>query len=434
MLTAVLLLAPAGAQGATRPGVFAGTLGLKVPKGAHATVRAVDAAGGRVVAARDVARSGAFSLSLPPGPYVVRGVVVPRRGAPVTKSIPVSLKAGQRRTRAKLTARRRKRSRPRASAAFVTERGDVRLGSVAVGIHPFTGPPADTDLGAFARGFADLLTVDVLSQAASRCSGHVTLREVARLADALREFRLGQSPYADKATFPKRNLILVDVDVNGRLSVLPDGTAQVAITITDARTGAALGTLDAPLGSDVFAGEERVAGQLTSQLCKLSETFKVTLDVKGEGRFATHNAAGTIHEVLMARRSGSAWSATGPLQWQNVVFSPKLDCPYVNVIAPVVSWSVRITDEGHGLSLLWNRTGNDGTTASIDCPPDDNGDDPPPVPGEPGPALLNIAPETFALPYRGRTQPLSGIVQDGGDGFFNSGSITVAPAGITAPG
>jgi hypothetical protein len=434
-LVFVVLLLPAAAQAAAKPGVFAGTLGVKVPKGGHATVRAIDAASGTVVAARDVGRTGAFSLSLPPGPYIVRGVVLPRRGPVITKAIPVSLKAGQRRTHTKLTARKRPRPRPkkpgtRAQARFVTERGNVRLGSVAVGIYQFAGP-AGGDLGAFAIGFHDLLITDVIEKAGTRCKGHVTVREVARMTELLREFELGKSPYADKSTFPERNLIILDVAIRGRITELPDGTAKALVTITDDRTGAKLGELDAPLGKDVFAGEDKLAGQVVDKLCALSETFEVTLDVSGQGRFATHDAAGTMHAVLLARRTGDEWTASGPLQWMNVAFTPKLDCTYVDVLVPQITWSVKITDAGNGLSLAWTRSGNDGVTASVDCPGDP---DPPPIPGQPGPSLVAIDPVSFPLPYAGGTTALSGGVQDGGDGFFNTGTIKVRPAGITAPG
>jgi len=40
------------AHAAARPGTFAGSLGIKVPKGAHADVRAVERATGIVAAAR----------------------------------------------------------------------------------------------------------------------------------------------------------------------------------------------------------------------------------------------------------------------------------------------------------------------------------------------------------------------------------------------
>ena len=324
VLLVVLFIVPVTARAAApRPGVFAGTLGVKVPKGAHARVRAIDAASSVVVAGKDVGRSGAFSLSLPAGAYVVRGVVLPRRGAVVTKSTAVSLRPGQRRTHTKLTARKKARKK-RARAAFVTERGNVRLGSVAAGIYPFSysGPSPSGDLAAWSGGVEALLINDVLEGAGKRCPGHVTLREVGRLKDVLREFELGKSRYADKSTFPERNLIILDVAVRGTVTEGADGAVSLALTITNDRTGAKLGAIDVPLDTaNIYAGEETLAGQLSDKLCALSETFEVTLDVNGAGHFATHDASGTMHAVLLARRSGEEWTATGPLQWENVSFT-----------------------------------------------------------------------------------------------------------------
>jgi hypothetical protein len=260
----------------------------------------------------------------------------------------------------------------------------------------------------------------------------VTLREVARLAEALREFELGKSPYADKSTFPQRDLVVLDAAVRGTFSEAADGTASVSLTITNDRTGAQLGVIEAPLGTDVFAGEEKVADQLTQKLCDLSETFEVTLHVNGAGRFATHDSSGTMDAVLLARREGEAWTDSGPVQWQSVGFTSKSECTYVDVVIPAIGWSVKITDAGDQLMVTWSRNGNDGPTASVDCPGDPF--DPPPIPGQPGPALINTGPESFPLPYAGGTMPISGVVQDGGDGFFNDGTITVKPIGITAPG
>ncbi|WP_372789509.1 hypothetical protein [Paraconexibacter sp.] len=430
------LVLPAPASAASKSGVFAGSLGVKVPKGGHATIRAIQAGSGTVVTARDVRRTGTFRLTLPPGPYVVRGVVVPRSGRVVTRSIAVSLKPGQRRTRTKLTARKRRRAKAgrRAGAAYTTERGNVRLGTVAVGIHPFSGP-SDGEFGPLSGGLDDLLITDVLNLAASRCKNRVAIREIARIADVLREFELGNSPYADKSTFPKRNLIIVDVGVRGRLTELPDGGARVSVTLTDERSGATLDTVEQTLDpSDVFAGTEQLAGKLTDKLCKLSETFEVTLDLKGDGNFATHRAAGGMRAVLRARRTGDQWTASGPLQWQDVTFTSKTECPYIDVVTPVITWSVTITDSGEGLTLRWDRSGNDAATASIDCPPDGPDHDPPPIPGQPGPSLLNTGNETFTLPYTGGTLPFTGGFTDGGDGFTNVGTLRVRPVGITAPG
>jgi hypothetical protein len=416
--------APAAAVAAPPNGTFAGTLGLKIPKGGHATVRAVNVTTGVVAAAKDVGRTGAFSLSLPAGPYVVRGVVVPKRGRAVSQAIAVSLKPGQRRTRAKLNAKRRRTTKAHARAAYVTERGDLSLGTLAVGIYPFA-TTASGDLGAFASGFHDLLTTDVINLV-DRCQGHVKVREVARLNDVLREFDLGNSPYADRSTFPKRNLIIVDVAVRGTISA----TGQVEITISNDRTSAPLGSVAGKLGSDPFGAEEGLAGQVVDQLCKLTETYEVTLDVTGTGRFATHDSAATMHAVLLARQSGAEFTGSGPLQWQNATFTSKTDCAYVGPIVPAITWSVKLVQQGDGLQLTWTRSGNDSTSASVDCPGDP---DPPPIPGQVGVSLLNTGPGTFSLGVEGGTQAISGVVEDAGDGFFNTGAITVRPLGFTAP-
>ena len=420
-----LLLVPVTAAAGSRPGVFAGSLGVKVPKGAHATVRAVDAGSGDIVAAKDVGRSGAFTLSLPAGAYVVRGVLLPDGGRATTKTVAVSLRAGQRRRGARLTAGRK--AKKKARAAFVTERGNVRPGAVAGGIYKFVGPPGDSDLAWFSRGFHDALISDVVRLADERCPGRAVLREVERMAEILREFELGNSRYADKSTFPRRDLIVLDVAVRGTITEAPGGTARVAITITDDRTGGQLDTIQGTLDlDDVWAGEEEIASRLTDKLCKLTEAYEVTLDVNGSGRFGTHTAAGTMHSVLLARRTGETWTATGPLQWENASFVSKIGCPYISIVVPTIAWSVTIAAAGDQLKVGWSRSGNDGTTASVDCPRDGpDSPDPPPVPGQAGVALLNVAPESFTVPYTGGTAAVSGNVQDGGDGFFNDGTIKV---------
>jgi hypothetical protein len=116
-----------------------------------------------------------------------------------------------------------------------------------------------------------------------------------------------------------------------------------------------------------------------------------------------------------------------------VTFATKIpECPLVDYVIPAIAWSVTILDAGGGeLQVTWLLDGNDSTTASVDCEPSSPGDsDPPPIPGQPGVALLNTGPGSFRVPYAGGEQAVSGVVADGGDGFFNSGSIKVTPAGI----
>jgi hypothetical protein len=433
VVLAVAALPATTAHAAAKPGTFAGSLGVKVPKGAQADVRAIDRATGVIAAVRTVGRAGRFSLSLAPGAYLVVGTVVTAQRKVVQKRIAVSLKAGQKRKHASLTARKRKR-RPRARAAFVQERGNVTPGRIAVEIPNVTGSTGDREWDAFKGGINDLMINDILS-ARDDCGTAVI--ELERRADIIKELEFQQSPYVDPSTRRTRNFIIADIELRGSIAAAPGGKAKVGMTIVDKVTGKALGdrgtTLDA--NGDWGASLETLAKQLADDLCKLSDVYAVTLDVSGEGRFATHSGAGAINVTLRARRDEpgrKVWRATGPLQWGNVTFTSKIDCPLIDYVIPTISWSVTITDAGKGeLQVTWTRDGNDGTTASIDCPPGGPDDpDPPPVPGEPGVALLNTGPESFLVPYAGGKQAVSGVVQDGGDGFFNTGTITVEPAGI----
>ena len=83
-----------------------------------------------------------------------------------------------------------------------------------------------------------------------------------------------------------------------------------------------------------------------------------------------------------------------------------------------------LTEAGAAAGDVDGRRGGGMSTASVDCPPSDDYD-PPPIPGQPGPALIGIGPTSFELPAEGGSQPITGGVQDGGDGFFNDGVLTV---------
>jgi hypothetical protein len=430
----VVALAVTTADAMAKPGTFAGSLGVKVQKGAQAEIRAVKRTTGAVALARPVGRSGRFSLSLAPGQYLVVGTVVTQSGKLVQKRIGVSLKSGQKRKGSSLKARKkkkkRKRKRPRSNAAFVQERGQVTPGRIAVEIPDVTGSVGDPDWDVFKRGINDLMMNDVLN---ARDDCGTTLIEVDRRADLIKELEFQQSPYVDPSTRVRRNLIIGDVEIRGTIASAGGDRAKVTMRTFDKRSGRSLGSREIVLDKDnVFDQLETLAKRLADDLCKLSDVYRVTLDVAGEGRFATHTSRGAVQQVLLARRNGpgqKVWTDTGPLQWTGVTFASTTECTYVAPVIPAISWSVTIRDAGHGrLQVTWTRSGNDSTTASVDCPGDPF--DPPPIPGQPGVALINTGPGSFQVPYAGGTQPLSGVVADGGDGFFNTGSITVRPAGV----
>lgn len=430
-MLAGLCTAPAAALGAAN-GSFAGTLGVAVPKGADASVRAISSATGAVAGSADVGRTGRFSLSLPGGRYLVVGSVVTPSGRVTTKRVGLTLRPGQRRRGAKLTARRKKRRKAR--AAYVQELGQVTPGRIAVGVHRFTGATGDRELDRLAGGIADLVIVDVLDNV-EKCGGVVLVEQI-RIAEVIRELEFQQSPYVDPSTRRTRNFILQDVEVHGAFGKGADGRPVMTMETTEKATGRVLRRYEAPIGDDPFAVEEQLSRELSDDLCKLSDTYEVTLDVAGEGRFATHSGAGTIHQVLKAGRADRAakvWTASGPLQWTGVSFTSKTPpCVMVDPVVPTVAWNVRLEDAGGGLlRVTWGTTGNDGTSASLDCPPGGPDDpDPPPQPGLPGPALLGSGPMTFTVPYAGAATPIGGGVSDQGDGWFNTGTLTVRPLGV----
>lgn len=427
--------APAAAA-APAPGSFAGTLGVAIPKGGQGTVRAVDRATGTLAAARDVGRTGRFSLTLPAGSYVVVGTVVPvRRGAKVVQTrIGVSLKAGQKRRNTSLKARRRK-AKTKARAAYVQERGQVTAGRVAVQIYDVTGTVTG-EIGAIKGGINDLLITDVVSGRAHDDCG-VAVLETDRLADVLKELEFQQSPYVDPSTRIERNAALGDVEVRGTLVQAGTDAATLTLSIIDKASGKAIDSIAGKVDRNSFFDDlDRISGKLNDALCKLSDVYEVTLDVAGRGDFATHAGSGQLHAVLRARRADATkltWTDSGPLQWGDLAVSTKIpECPLVSPLAPAITWSVTITSAGDGqLHVTWAPSANDLATATVDCVPSGPGEpDPPPIPGMPVAGLLTTGPLTFTVPAAGGTQALSGEVTSDGDGFRDTGTITVKPAGV----
>lgn len=424
---AAMVALPGAAAAAARPGSLAGT--FPVPRGGQGELRVVDAATGGVAATRTLPRSGAFRLTLPAGAYLLVGAAVTRRGrATTTATLPVTLRVGQRRKKLPLRRSTRKAER-RARRAFVQERGQVTAGSVAVEIPSFTG--ATGDLSVFNRGMAAMLITDV-TNGADECG--VTVREVDRIADVIAELELSRSPYVDPSTRVERNFIVSDVAVRGRLETQAGGSRLgYDVRIVDTRTGETLSRIQGTMATDdVFAGEQALAGKLNDELCKLSDVYEVTLDLTGSGTFATHLAGGRIQATLRAtrpNRRARVWTGEGQLAWSELNFVSKIpDCSYTDPVGPVVPWTVKLTDTGNGqLNVEWRPSTNDMATATVRC-------DKSAVGGQPGPGIVDTRPTEFAVPHAGGRQPLAGGYTAGGDGWQNSGSITITPKGVTRVG
>jgi hypothetical protein len=152
--------------------------------------------------------------------------------------------------------------------------------------------------------------------------------------------------------------------------------------------------------------------------------YSVALTVNGTGIFATHDATGQIAVTVPATEVGEgAWHAQAPAPWTNLVFTTKHECGYIDPVSSGTFMAdLALTPDGM-LDVVWH-VDLGIATASVDCPPD--GDvDPPPISGQAGPGLVGVAPMRFQLPAAGGSQAISGGVQDGGEGFFNDGVLTV---------
>lgn len=439
LLTSLIVAAallPAAASAAPN-GSFSGTLGLKLQKGATAEVRAINSADGSVAGVGGVSRSGAFKLSLPAGRYLVVGSVLPKpgRGAKLTQTrVALSLKAGQKRTKAKLTARKRRKpvkKKRRARASYIQEKGQVTAGSVAVEIPAFSG--ATGELSVMNKGMAALLITDVVGTGGAGDDCDVAVLEVEHRADIIKELEFQQSPYVDPSTRVERNFVIDDVEVRGTLkNGAGDKTLDYDVRLVDKRSGEEVGRLTGSMDTaDVFAAEEKFAKELNAELCKLSDTYEVTMHVDGAASFATHSAGGTLDAKLTVKRTGKKsriWKGAGTLGWAGTSYASTIGCSYLNLLEPTVPWNVTLTNLGTGDALVeWAVSGNDMATASIKCP----GNPPPPaIPGQPGPSLLQTTPTQFQLPIAGGVQPLSGGFSTADGGWTNTGTITVRPAGV----
>lgn len=247
LVAAAVAMPDAGTAAST--GTVSGTLrGASVPPKSRGVVvlRALRLDRGTVGGARRVARSGAYTLRLAPGPYALVGTVVDRTAtaAVTTRGPELTLRAGQRRAipvRLRKPKPKRKRRRHHAKAAYFQEDGSETPGVIAYQILDFTG--ATGDLMMFNRALPDMLMTDTFGQGGCETTEVAGPRD---LAAAAGELDLQQSPYVDPSTRVRRNWVLPDVKVKGRLANRPGALAYV-VTIVDARTGAARGSLSGDL-------------------------------------------------------------------------------------------------------------------------------------------------------------------------------------------
>ena len=425
------MFAAAGAQAATKPGTFAGTLGVTLPKGAQGEVRAISRADGRIAAARTTGAKGQFTLTLPSGQYLVVGAVIPAggKGKTITETrVAVSLKPGQKRTKTSLKARKKKK-RKSAKASYVQEGGQVTPGNIAVEIPPFTG--ATGELSVLNRGITNMLISDVAS--GGDCD--VTVVEVEHRRELTSELELSRSPYVDPSSRVTRNFVVGDVQARGRFTNNAAGTGvEYTVRLIDTRSGNEVGQLTGTIdAADFAAGEAQLAKNLKDELCKLTDVYEVAFHLDGSASFPSHTMTSVIDATILAKRATRTrvWTGSGTFGWSGTSVTALTECSITSPVAPTVDWSVTLTTGANGtLRIEWTYNDSDMVTITTTCPTQP----PVPVAGGPGVAVLNTEPHTFALPVAGGTQTLSGSIGGFGQGWSNSGQITVTPKGVTRMG
>ena len=417
-VAAVLALCTAisatSAQAAPKRATLSGSIGVTAPASGHALVRAVSLADGSIVAARVLPKNGAFKLSLPAGSYLMVGTALSDTRVTTTR-IAVTLKPGQKRAKTKLTAKlRTTKARARAShrSFYRAQGGSGKRGVSAVGINPFSGPPATAgEMHYLAKGAADIMTVDLANDIARKCPAKVLVHEVnPAIVNALRaEATLGRSPYADRGSFPPAHRIISNVRVDGVIA--GDGaSATSTITIRDTGTGEIIATLTEPLGGDPFAALERQTTDLAAIVCDRVGGYDVKLDVRAGFTSPFYTASGRFTGTLIAEQSTpGTWSGSADFAWKNSTFAPNDGCALLNPLAPRVRWSAEISAEGTDrIRVSWNVAGDDHVTVTRDCPPENAGSyDPPPDTRAPGVSIGSPEPMSFTLPKAGGTRSIT---------------------------
>ncbi len=162
--------------------------------------------------------------------------------------------------------------------------------------------------------------------------------------------------------------------------------------------------------------------------------YEVTFAIQSTANFATHSSSGTLNTTVTSTSQrffvdgGMRQFAQGPVNYENLVFSSKLDtCSYEDPISLSETLTVKLDLTPQGLlGVTWETDGKGpSTTATVVCR--DPG--PPPtearIPGQPGVSLIQPTPTTFELPLEGGQIAIGGGFQSGGDGWTHTGTITV---------
>lgn len=424
-------LLPSSASAAPT-GSVSGSVSPKPGNAGQGRVIVRSLADGSTAAAQPISKTGAFKVTVPAGAYALTTVVVPPvgRGATVrSATIPVSLKAGQRRTK---VAMKTKQIKPAVSAtrAYVQEKGQVTPGVTAFSVEHFTG--ATGDWGVLNVGLSDMLVTDF--SAGTPCKTALIANSVDR-KELQKEIDLGKSKYFDQKTRVRRNWIIGDLTLSGDISVLPGGgSALVTARITDGRSGKAIDTVIRKLDlSTLWDDVQKLGKQIAERVCRRPAGYELALAVQGGGDFLSHTATGTLDSTLTAPVTASdadqlpsAWSGTATAAWANLAATakPGIPCSFIADGATPLTWKADLAVDGEELRVAFGPTANAESSFTAYCPTP-NGTAV--TPGFKGPTLFGADQGKGTLPLTGGTIPISIIWGEGGIGWSNTGQLTVTP-------
>ena len=425
-VSAVLLSGLAAAQ--ADAAVLAGRVGdgrIPAPGAGIATVRAVNPQTGIVVAAGDVGRNGAWRMRLPSGPYTVLTTIVRRVGARQEAITPIVRVRGSKPTtlRVSLHRKRAPKVRRRNATALDAFSPHATPGAPVVAFKYLTGPSPNNR----GKSVSDLLLTDIAGGGSPSCAPRV--REWEHIGIVNAEIEFSNSKYADPATRIRRGQLLkVDLFVEGSIAENADGSMSWDIQLRDAATGKVVGgdTTSIPAGGDWLEAEAQTAARLLDQIC--GGSYDVTVALRTDATFATHDASGTLNATLTATGSAAgkapprSFAGASAASYEGVTFTSKIaPCTYANdaTVPGSISVDLSITPAGR-LHVAWNGSAALQATASVVCP------DAAPIPGQVGPSLIAPAPVEFELPVDGGRQTVGGGFVSGGDGWIHSGTITIA--------
>ncbi|MFN8130777.1 MAG: hypothetical protein U0R70_04440 [Solirubrobacteraceae bacterium] len=162
----------------------------------------------------------------------------------------------------------------------------------------------------------------------------------------------------------------------------------------------------------------------------LPDAFAVTVRIAGTAAFATHTATGTLAATVVARRVGEAdrWRGVATAGFTGLTAASRIaGCTYGSP-ASLERWTVEIEAAGDERVTVtdWVPPKGFASTFTITCRFPGGGGSAT-VAGQPGPAIVGVAPERFTVPGEGGTRRVAGGVKQGAFGWTNTGTVRVEP-------